>query len=158
MGKPAKAVASRTAAQRRVRGSIPASPPNESALGYLANENASRSSLLFPVMIITGISDVNDINDLRVFITAVIPQTLHLVVGTPPAPRRAACRAASGQPERSPAGRLALGKFPGFSGLGTGRGGYSRFPTPHVQNAIVCVHIAIFTRSILYSKYYTFQE
>ena len=68
------------------RGSIPASPPNESALGYLANENASRSFLLFPVIVITGISDVNDINDLRDFITLSIPETLHLVVGTHPFP------------------------------------------------------------------------
>ena len=47
---------------------------------------------LFPVIIITGISDFNEINDLRVFITAVIPQTLHLVVGTPePPPFWSAC-------------------------------------------------------------------
>jgi|GEM_PF-2526472 len=84
------------------------------------------------------------------------PYPKHYILWSAPRQRPAELRA--GQRPGSPAGRLALGKFPGFSGLGTGRGGYSRFPTPHVQNAIVRGHIAIFTKSILYSKYYTFQE
>ena len=75
----AKAAPRRTWPLRRVRGSIPASPPNESALGYLANENASRSSLLFPVIVITGISDVNDINDLAICECISMRETLHLV-------------------------------------------------------------------------------
>ena len=78
MGKPAKAAASRTAAQRRVAArSRPARQPNR-----------RQGTLLFPVIPITGISDVNDINDLRILITVVIPQTLHLVFGTPQTARR----------------------------------------------------------------------
>jgi hypothetical protein len=75
----AKAAPARARPQRRVRGSIPASPPTKSALGYLANENASRSSLLFPVIAITGISDVNEIKHLAISKRISMRETLHLV-------------------------------------------------------------------------------
>jgi len=77
MRKPAKAAPRRTWPLRRVRGSIPASPPNESALGYL---DANNSHSLFPVILITGISDPNEINDLAISTTFATTETLHIVV------------------------------------------------------------------------------
>jgi hypothetical protein len=106
-------------------------------------------------MLITGISDVNDINDLRDFITLSIPETLHLVVGTPPAPRRTACRAASGQPERSPAGRLALGKFPGFSGTWHWPRGLFSVPDPACPEChSACPHCHIHQINIIFKVLY----
>jgi len=109
VGKPAKAAASRTAAQRRVAArSRPARQPNR-----------RQGTLLFPVMTITGISVLNDINDLRILITVVIPQTLHLVVGTLGAPRPA-------EAQPTPAGLGIHAKTPEFSGFG----GWSKGPFP----------------------------
>lgn len=80
MRKPAKAAPRRTGGHRGGRALDPARRPAKSALGYLADENASRSRLLFPVIVITGISDVNEINDLAISAHIGMRQTLHLVV------------------------------------------------------------------------------
>lgn len=80
MRKPAKAAPRRTPARRGGRALDPARRPAKSALGYLADENASRSLLLFPVIVITGISDVNDIKHLAISERISMRQTLHLVV------------------------------------------------------------------------------
>ena len=88
------------------------------------------------------------------------PYPKHYILWSAPRQRPAELRAGQ-RPGSLSAARLGVwpwGNSPVFRALGTGRGGYSRFPTPHVQNAIVRGHIAIFTKSILYSKYYTFQE
>lgn len=79
MRKPAKAAPRRTPARRGGRSIDPTRRPNESALGYLADENASRSPLLFPVILITGNSDVNEIKHLAISECIGMRQTLHLV-------------------------------------------------------------------------------
>lgn len=129
MRKPAKAAPRRTAAHRGVRPIDPARRPSESALGYLADENDSHLHLLFPVMTITGISDFNDINDLRVSACISVRQTLHLVVCA--YPRTAELRAGRRLAGLSAArlGGWAGGNSSVFQALGIGRGGYSQFPT-----------------------------
>ena len=112
----AKAAPARARPQRRGRGSIPASPPTKSASGYLANENASHSSLLFPVITITGISDVNDINDLAICECISMRETLHLVVWG----AQTARWDASGPAVRWLVTAVGRREFPGFSGLGKG--------------------------------------
>jgi len=146
--KPAKAAGSRTWPLRRGRGSIPASPPNESALGYLANENASRSFLLFPVILITGISDVNDIKHLAISARSGNAQTLHLVFWGAKNVQLGLSRDQAG-----PAGirseRPGHGGFSGFFGhLALAEGAIPSSRPMHVQIAISPVHLAIFTRSI----------
>lgn len=79
MRKPAKAAPRRTGGCRGGRSIDPTRRPNESALGYLADENASRSLLLFPVIVITGISDVNEIKHLAISERICMRKTLHLV-------------------------------------------------------------------------------
>lgn len=153
MRKPAKAAPRRTWPLRRVRGSIPASPPNESALGYLANENASRSPLLFPVILITGISDVNDINDLAISARSCNTQTLHLVVCTPQTARRDASGPAVRQ-TRHGGWSEGIPRF--FGPLALTEGAIPSFSIPCVQIAIVCVQIFTFTKSIVWSKHYMF--
>ena len=158
MRKPAKAAPRRTWPLRRVRGSIPASPPNESALGYLANENASHSSLLFPVIVITGISDVNDIKHLAISARSCDTQTLHLVFWGAKNVQLRLSRDQS-EPAGIKSGRPGHGGFSGFFGhLALAEGAIPCSRPVHVQIAISPVHLAIFTRSILLSKHYTFDE
>jgi hypothetical protein len=95
-------------------------------------------------MLITGISDVNDINDLRVFITLSMPETLHLVVCTHPFPsipinsHQFQCHG------NARAGRSHVG----FLATDTGYLAYSWFPSPPVQNAIVRGRIFVFHLAI----------
>lgn len=152
MRKPAKAAGSRTPARRWVRSIDPARRPNESALGYLADENASRSPLLFPVILITGNSDVNDINDLAISRPIGMRQTLHLVFWGAENARLGLSRDQAG-PSGIKSGRPGHGGWSGeiprfFGHLASPEGAIPSSRPIHVQITISPVHIATFTKSI----------
>lgn len=160
--KPAKAAPRRTPARRGGRSIDPARRPNESALGYLADENASRSLLLFPVMTITGISDVNDINDLVISECIRMRQTLHLVFWGAENAWLGLSRDQAG-PTGIKSGRPGHGGWSGeiprfFGHLALAEGAILSSRPIDVQIAISPVQIDIFTESISRSKHYTFCE
>lgn len=104
--------------------------------------NRRQGTLLFPVITITGISDVNDINDLAICECISMRETLHLVVCT----TQTARRDASGPAVWRPVMAVGRREFPGFSAFGTGREGRSHFR--HILNPFSHkrVRIAILSR------------
>lgn len=155
MRKPAKAAGSRTPARRGGRSIDPTRRPNESALGYLAD-------LLFPVITITGNSDVNEIKHLAISGRISMRKTLHLVFWGAENARLGLSRDQAG-PTGIKSGRPGhdgwsreIPRFFGHLALAEGANPSSR--PIHVQIATSPVNIVIFTRSILYSKHYTFSE
>lgn len=130
MRKPAIAAPRRTPARRGGRPIDPARRPNESAARDPADENASRSSLLFPVIVITGNSDVNDIKDLAISRPIEMRETLHLVFWDAGSARLGLSRDQAG-PAGIKSGRPShggfSGKFLGFLGTWHWPRGYSLF-------------------------------
>ena len=160
--KPAKAAPRRTGGHRGGRALDPARRPAKSALGYLADENASRSRLLFPVIAITGISDVNEIKHLAVSERIRMRKTLHLVFWGAENARLGASRDQAG-PSGIKSGRPGhdgwSGEIPRFFGhLALAEGANPSSRPIDVQIATSSVHLAAFTESIVRSKHYTFCE
>ncbi len=155
MRKPAKAAGSRTPARRGGRSIDPARRPNESALGYLA-------PLLFPVIVITGISDVNEIKHLAISGRIGMRQTLHLVFWGAENFQLGLSRDQAG-PTGIKSGRPGhdgwSGEIPRFFGhLALAEGANPSSRPIDVQIATSPVQIDIFTESISRSKHYTFCE
>ena len=139
MRKPAKAAPRRTGGQRRDRPIDPGLRPSESALGYL---DANNSHSLSPVILITGISDPNEIKDLAISTTFATTETLHLVVCGAENARLGLSRDQAG-----PSGSKGIFReFRGIFWALTGRAVQSRFPSlPPVQIAMRSV------RNVLYN-------
>jgi len=153
--KPAKAAGSRTPARRGGRSIDPTRRPNESALGYLAD-------LLFPVIVITGISDVNEIKHLAISECIRMRQTLHLVFWGAENARLGLSRDQAG-PTGIKSGRPGHGGWSGeiprfFGHLALAEGAIPSSRPIDVQIATSPVQMDIFTESISSSKHYTFCE
>jgi hypothetical protein len=118
--------------------------------------------LLFPVIVITGISDVNDIKHLAISACIGTRETLHLVFLGAENVQLGLSRdqaGLTGIKSGRPGHGGWSGEIPRFFGhLALAEGANPSSRPMHVQIAISPVHIAIFTRSILYSKHYTFGE
>ena len=122
MRKPAKAAPRRTGGQRRDRPIDPALRPSEPALGYL---DANNSHSLSPVIVITGISDVNEIKHLAISACISMRETLHLVVWAAENARLGISRDQAG-----PTGIKGIFReFRGIFWALTGRAVQSRFPS-----------------------------
>ena len=146
MRKPAKAAGSRTPACRGGRSIDPTRRPAKSALGYLAD-------LLFPVIAITGNSDVNEIKHLAISERICMRETLHLVVWGAENVQLGLSRDQAG-PSGIKSGRPGHGGWSGeiprfFGHLALAEGANPSFSIAYVQIAISCVRVAIFTESIM---------
>jgi hypothetical protein len=116
--------------------------------------------LLFPVIVITGNSDVNEINDLAISACIGTRETLHLVFWGAENVQLGLSRDQAG-PAGIKSGRPGHGGWSGeiprfFGHLALAEGATPSFSIPCVQIAIVCVHLAAFTKSIVRSKHYMF--
>ena len=152
MRKPAKAAGSRTPARRGGRSIDPARQPNESAA----------RDPLFPVITITGNSDVNEIKHLAISAHIGMRQTLHLVFWGAENVQLGLSRDQAG-PSGIKSGRPGHGGWSGeiprfFGHLALAEGAIPSSRPIDVQIATSPVQIDIFTESISSSKHYTFCE